>query len=105
MKKLFCIFLLILPTFVNASSTLSGKTVNKVHVNLNSGVYFTTDQAMENPDGCNSSVWYHLLPNSAYEKEALSILLSAKMSGKKIQFYLSDCNSGYPAVYYINVSD
>lgn len=101
-NKIYLIFLII-PSLVNASVLLNDKTVKRIHVNLDSGIYFQTVQAMENLDGCNSISWYHIKPNSTYEKEALSILLSAKMSNKKVQFYLNDCANGFPSVNYINL--
>ena len=59
---------------------------------------------MENPDACSNSNWYRLEPDT-YSKEAFSVLLSALMSGKKIQFALLGCYGGYPQVDWINVYD
>lgn len=88
---------------VYGASGVSDRTLKKVHVNVGSGIYFQTDQAMINPDGCNGTAWYHVRPGTSYEKEVLSILLSAEMANKKITFYLNGCIDGYPAVDWVNV--
>jgi len=105
MKILLVFLLIVIPVYSFASATVSGNTVKRAHVNLGSGIFFQTNQAMVNPDGCAGSAWYHLRPSSKYEKEGLSVLLSAKLSGKKVQFYLNGCANGYPAVDYINIYD
>lgn len=83
---------------------VSGKTISRAHVNISSGYYFNTNEEMVNPDGCGGAEWYKL-QNGTYSKEAFSVVLSAKMSGKKVDFYLDGCASGYPQVIWINVHD
>ena len=103
MKKIFVLFcaLCITPTFAN---TVADKTIKTTHVNISSGYYFKTSETMIDPHSCGSSAWY-TLKNGTYTKEAFSILLAAKMSGKKVTFYLQGCNGSYPLVDWINVHD
>ena len=82
----------------------SGKTISTVHVNIGSGYYFKTVEPMVDTENCGNSTWYKL-KNSTYTKDAYSLILAAKMSGKKVEFYLKGCSGNYPQVDWINVYD
>lgn len=88
-----------------SASLVGGKTISKVHVNVSSGIYFVTNERMLDPEGCGSDGYYKLMKGSDYEKEAYSMLLSARIAVSKVSFYISGCESGYPKVTYINTHD
>lgn len=90
---------LLLPVSAHAA------TVKIVHVNTTKGIFFRTNEEMVDPEGCDSKVWYHIQEDSKYEKEALSVLLAAKMAKAKVEFDLDGCAGLYPRVVYINTSD
>ena len=81
--------------------TVSNRTINLIHVNFSSGIYFSTTEAMVSPDNCSGSVWYKLA-DDIHSKEALSLLLAAKVSKQKINFSLNGCSGGYPQATWIN---
>ena len=60
---------------------------------------------MVDPEGCGNTQWYRIQEGSKYEKEALSVLLAAKMAKAKVAFDLDGCAGLYPRVVYINTSD
>ena len=103
MKKYFLLFIFLTPSIALAYS-VSNKTISKAHVNITSGYYFTTNEAILNPDSCGSSSWYRLAEGT-YAKEAFSTVLTAKVSGKKVTFSINGCLGSYPKVEYINIHD
>ena len=103
MKNNLSILLALISSGANAY-TVGEKTVNKAHVHTSGGYYFTTNEVMVNPDNCPGDSWYKI-NQSDYSKEAFAVLLSAKMTGKKVDFYLNGCTGGYPKVDWINVHD
>jgi len=105
-KILFLVFGFIAIQIATVSATvLSAKKIKKLHVNADSGIYFQTYAAMQDPDGCGSISWYHVARNSIYEKEIYSLLLAARTSGAEVTFYIDGCDGGYPRVTYINTHD
>ncbi len=82
--------------------TVSNRTIESIHVNSTSGIYFKTSEAMVNPETCTQDAWYHVARNSSYEKEIYAMLLAAQTSGTKIRFYLDGCeNDIYPRVTWV----
>lgn len=90
---------------VHADGSITGSMIRTTHVNPGSGFYFKTVEALENPDSCSGTAWYHLKSSSTYSKEMFSLLLAAHMSGRKVNFYLAGCSElgNYPLVHWINV--
>lgn len=91
-------------TFAHAY-LLSSKTIKKLHVNTGSGIYFQTNEAMQNPHNCASASWYIVARNSNYEKEVYSLLLAARASGAVVSISIDGCEGGYPKVAYVNTHD
>lgn len=106
-KKLFLILvsLSVLCTIVFAGSSVSGHVVETVHIHVSTGIHFRTNQPVNNPDGCASASWYKVATGGPYEKEVLSLLLTAKASGDKVSFYIDGCAGSYPKVVYLNIHD
>lgn len=94
-----------LPISVYAGTAYSNETVKTVHVNADTGIFFKIDGEMVDLDGCGSSVGYRIAPDSNYEKEALSLLLAARMSKSRVGFSIVGCSGTYPKVNYINTYD
>lgn len=88
---------------------VAGKTIRNVRVVGESGaVTFMTVDAIVNPGGCPSTDFYgiHAADNA---KNALAVLLSDKLSGSKITFYIppeSPCDQyGRPRVAHVMLGD
>lgn len=91
-------------TFAHAY-LLSSKTIKKLHVNTGSGIYFQTQETMQDPHNCGSADWYIVARNSNYEKEVYSLLLAARTSGALVSINIDGCEAGYPKVTYVNTHD
>ena len=101
-KILISALLLVVSASTFAEGSNTNKTISSTHVNIGSGYYFKTSENMLDADGCGSAAWYKL-SSGTYSKEAFSLILSAQISGQKVDFYLKGCASGYPEVSWINV--
>ncbi|MGL6159589.1 hypothetical protein [Microbulbifer sp.] len=88
---------LILPMSSYAAK-YSSETVKTVRVHTKSGILFRIDGEMVDLDGCGKNSWYRIPPGSNYEKEALSLLLAARMSKSKVSFTIDGCSGTYPKV-------
>ncbi len=96
------VFVLLVSSVVNADGP-SGVSIKDIIVNSTSGIHFRTTEAMVNPSSetCTSTSWYKIEPDSAYEKELYSFLLSAQAQGKTITIHLEGCTGGYPKIGYV----
>lgn len=102
MKNVLAIVILFSFCSTAIASNQTNKTIKSAHVNIGSGYYFKTNEVMVDPGQCGNTAWYKL-GSGTYAKEAFSVLLAAKMSGKKVDFHIDGCGSGYPKVIWINV--
>lgn len=90
------------------ANTVKGVTVSKTHVHTSSGLYFSTNETMKNPENCSGdsdAPGFYVLRQGDYTKEAFSVLLAAHMSNKKINIHLQGCNGIYPIVDWVQVYD
>jgi hypothetical protein len=104
LKSTFGLVLLALSSLASADA-LYAKTVKSALVNMDSGVHFRTNEAMQNPDSCEKNGWYRIKSDGQYHKAALSILLTAQASGKRVAFSLDGCDGLYPKVTWIYLDD
>jgi hypothetical protein len=105
MKKIIAICA-VLVSWSAMGDTVSNKTIKLVHVHAESGVFFETNEAFINPFSCTQVGRYRIAPGATYEKEILSILLSAKMADKKITFHIpTGCPGGYVQVDWVSTHD
>lgn len=86
---------------VSAYTTLADRSVKLVHVNGAGGIYFETNEPMENPDSCMHGSLYHVPTSSQYEKEIYALLLAAYTRGSGITFVIEGCSANYPKVMWV----
>ncbi len=84
--------------FVHATE-ITNASITKVQTYTSGAIGLYTDKAISNPKSCNSSAKYIIEDNSG-TNNVLSVLLAAKMAGKKVTLQVSDsiCTFNYPTV-------
>lgn len=89
-------------TATHAELEVKNAQIKDVIVNLDHGVFFRTNEAMVNPDGCKFTSWYAIDPSSPQQQAALSLLLAYEAQAKPITFHVGGCTaSGYPRISYV----
>ena len=83
------------------AETKENVTIKDVIVNMEKGVHFRINEAMDYNETCDSTNWFKVENNSQYEKEALTMLLAYEAQNKPVTIRLSGCSGGYPKLYYI----
>lgn len=92
MRKIIGVFLLAMSPFVNAV-TVKDVGINYVGMYGDGSVFASLDKTIP-VSGCESATWIVVPTSHAHKKELYSMLLSAKVSAKKIDINSSSCLSG-----------
>ena len=92
-REIFQILLIAAATAYSTSALAGWVTSRSVAtvraVSTTGGITFTTVEPILNPNGCSYAEFY-AINSGDNPKNALAILLAAKLSGATVDFYMSD---------------
>jgi hypothetical protein len=98
------IAILILSAIITFSAFAGGSTklgvIDHIYVN-NTWTMVDVTGVSDNPDGCNSTAYYAVVPSDANYQTIHSTLMAAQLAGKKVKFYVSGCSgqgNKYPKI-------
>jgi hypothetical protein len=102
MKVILRIFLSLMVAvgYVNVSSAAGWSNDTTVTEIYSAGSKtFVKFNEMINPDGCVSIYWIMLESSQLLYKDIFALLLSAKLTGSSVRYYVSACNTTTTSTY------
>ncbi|WP_196161754.1 hypothetical protein [Reinekea sp. G2M2-21] len=91
MKYIGIILVSLFSTFAVASgSTASGK-IEHLYLN-NTWTMVSVSGISENPDSCESTAYYAIIPSDSNYSALHSTLMAAQLAGKTVKFWVNGCS-------------
>ncbi len=97
MKNIFLLILISLPSLAQASGGTDSDVISSLYVSGEWTMVMLPNLAnaekgsKNNPDSCDSTSYYAIVPTDANYNAMHSTLMAAQMSGKKVMFWVNGC--------------
>lgn len=87
-----------------AADVYQTSTIKKIQAgSSNHAIYFSTNDAVQNPAGCTSAALYGVDPADRDTQSILALLLTAKTTDGELEMKISgdDCYGAYPRIKFV----
>ena len=107
LNVIICVSIFLLPVCANAGDWTTWGEISEIYVHGN-WTMVHAEGVNDNPDNCNSTVYYAINPTSTNYNAIHASLLSAFMAKKKVRFWVNSCggqSNNYPHISSVQISN